>query len=231
YTTADDAHQDPPGSRGVCPIQPACYRLLPAWSVRTVLRRSDGWFEQTGRDRIRQGGAPVRRCDDVLSCPACGATAPPMSTWCGQCYTVFNAPPVAAPAPAPVAVAPSRGFAPPPWATPPAPATGYGPVAPWAGPPPGGTAEPVPAPSNVSPPLPHRAVVLTIVAITIGAIAMGVSYLLGQDQNIAPATYLRYAIVLTLAVYAVVGVLVVTQITPSVRLRWSDGQPAMGVAI
>lgn len=60
---------------------------------------------------------------------------------------------------------------------------------------------------------------------------MGASYLLGQDQGIAPATYLRYAMVLTLAVYAVVGVLVVTQITPAVRLRWSDGQPGLGVAV
>jgi membrane protease YdiL (CAAX protease family) len=83
----------------------------------------------------------------------------------------------------------------------------------------------------VSAPLPHRALVLTVVAIGVGAVAMGVSYLLGQDQNIAPATYLRYAMVLTLAVYAVVGVLVVTQITPGVRLRWSDGKPALGVSV
>lgn len=85
--------------------------------------------------------------------------------------------------------------------------------------------------SSAAAPLPQRAVVLTVVAIAVGALAMGVSYLLGQDQNLAPATYLRYAIVLTLAVYGVVGVMVVTQITPRVRLRWSDGQPAMGVAI
>jgi membrane protease YdiL (CAAX protease family) len=106
-----------------------------------------------------------------------------------------------------------------------------GPASPWAGLVPSPA---VPAPGtapSVSPPLPQRAVVLTVVAIAIGALAMGVSYLLGQDQNIAPATYLRYAIVLTLAVYAIVGILVVTQVTPTVRLRWSDGQPAMGVAI
>ena len=82
-----------------------------------------------------------------------------------------------------------------------------------------------------SAPLPHRAVVLTVVAIAVGALAMGASYLLSRDQNIAPATYVRYALVLTLAVYAVVGLMVVTQITPRVRLRWSDGQPAVGVAI
>jgi len=92
-----------------------------------------------------------------------------------------------------------------------------------------------PAPVAAAPasdaPLPHRAVVLTIVAIAVGAVGMGVSYLLSRDGSLAPATYIRYAMVITLAVYAVVGVLVVTQITPTVRLRWSDGRPALGVAI
>jgi len=84
---------------------------------------------------------------------------------------------------------------------------------------------------DVSPPLPHRALVLTIGAIAVGAVMMGVSYLLSENHDISPASYLRYAIVLTLALYAVVGLLVVTQITPSVRLRWHDGKPALGVAI
>ena len=84
---------------------------------------------------------------------------------------------------------------------------------------------------DVSPPLPHRALVLTIGAIGVGAVMMGISYLLGENHSISPASYLRYAIVLTLALYAVVGLLVVTQITPSVRLRWHDGKPALGVAV
>jgi len=94
-------------------------------------------------------------------------------------------------------------------------------------------AAPVPAPStdDVAPPLPHRALVLTIGAIGVGAVMMGVSYLLSENHSISPASYLRYAMVLTLALYAVVGLLVVTQITPSVRLRWHDGKPALGVAI
>ena len=79
--------------------------------------------------------------------------------------------------------------------------------------------------------LSRRALAVTVVAIGIGAIAMGVSSLLANDQSLAPATYLRYAMVLTLAVYAIVGVLVVTQITPSVRLRWTDGEPALGIAM
>ena len=85
--------------------------------------------------------------------------------------------------------------------------------------------------TDVSAPLPHRALVLTIAAIAVGAVMMGISYLLGEDHSISPASYLRYAIVLTLALYAVVGLLVVTQITPSVRLRWHHGSPALGVAI
>ena len=83
---------------------------------------------------------------------------------------------------------------------------------------------------DVAPPLPHRALILTVGAIGVGAVMMGISYLLSENHSISPAAYLRYAMVLTLALYAVVGVLVVTQITPSVRLRWHDGKPALGVA-
>ena len=120
--------------------------------------------------------------------------------------------------------APTRTFAPPPWVG--AGAAHY-PTPGWAPPPPLEPPSPAPPPS----PLSRRAVVLTIVAITVGAVAMGISYWLGGDKNLAPATYLRYALVITLAVYAVVGLMVLTQITPSVRLRWTDGQPAMGAAI
>jgi membrane protease YdiL (CAAX protease family) len=80
-------------------------------------------------------------------------------------------------------------------------------------------------------PAARRAVTLTLVSIGVGAVAMGVSYLLGQDAHLAPATYIRYAMVLTLGVYAVVATLIVTQISPKVRLRWSDGNPVAGVAL
>ena len=92
------------------------------------------------------------------------------------------------------------------------------------------TSPPPVADQDVAPPLPHRALVLTIGSIGVGAVMMGISYLLSENPSISPATYLRYAMVLTLALYAVVGLLVVTQITPSVRLRWHDGRPALGVA-
>lgn len=76
----------------------------------------------------------------------------------------------------------------------------------------------------------RRAFLLTVAAIGVGAAAMFASYLLSQSR-IDEATYIRYAAVLTLAVYGVVGVLVVTQITPSVRLRWTVGSPVPGIAL
>ncbi|MDQ1699707.1 MAG: hypothetical protein QOG34_1570 [Frankiaceae bacterium] len=76
----------------------------------------------------------------------------------------------------------------------------------------------------------RRAFLLTIVAIGVGALAMLASFGLSRTQ-LDEASYIRYAAVLTMAVYAVVGVLVVTQITPSVRLRWTSGSPASGAVI
>lgn len=74
----------------------------------------------------------------------------------------------------------------------------------------------------------RRAFLLTVVAIGIGALAMLASYWLSEKQ-LDEATYIRYAVVLTMAVYAVVGLLVLTQITPSVRLRWTVGAPMPGI--
>lgn len=70
---------------------------------------------------------------------------------------------------------------------------------------------------------------MTAFAIGIGAIGMGVSWLLARDESLEPATYIRYAIVLTLGVYAVVGTLLVTRITPAVRLRWQAGNPSAAI--
>ena len=74
------------------------------------------------------------------------------------------------------------------------------------------------------------AILLVIGSITVGAIAMGISTALGHDSNIEPETYIRYAILLTLGVYIVVGTLIVTQLVPGVRLRWSKGSPGGGIA-
>jgi membrane protease YdiL (CAAX protease family) len=46
---------------------------------------------------------------------------------------------------------------------------------------------------------------------------------LSRSQTIAPEALIRYDIVLTIGLYAVVGAMVVSQVTPAVRLRWGAG--------
>ena len=79
--------------------------------------------------------------------------------------------------------------------------------------------------------LSRRALTLVAIAIGIGAVGMGISYVLGRNESLEPATYLRYALVLTLGVYVIVGGLLVTQLVPGIRLRWSTGSPATGVLV
>jgi membrane protease YdiL (CAAX protease family) len=61
------------------------------------------------------------------------------------------------------------------------------------------------------------------------------SWLIGRDTHMEPDTAIRYAVVITLGVYAVVGGLLVTQLTPGVRLTWRVGNPwaggGLGVAV
>ena len=76
-----------------------------------------------------------------------------------------------------------------------------------------------------------RALVLVCVAIGIGAVGMGLSWLLTRSTHMEPDTAIRYAVVITLGVYAVVGALIVTQLTPGVRLTWRVGDPWVGGAI
>jgi membrane protease YdiL (CAAX protease family) len=101
---------------------------------------------------------------------------------------------------------------------------------------------PTPSPTSPGPPLQvvppdsgpmlgRRAIALVVTAICIGAVGMGVSWLLGRDSHLEPATYIRYALVLTLGVYVVVGALVVVRLVPGVRLRWHTGRPAAGILL
>jgi membrane protease YdiL (CAAX protease family) len=81
------------------------------------------------------------------------------------------------------------------------------------------------------PMLSGKAAALVVTAICIGALGMGISWLLGRDGHLEPATYIRYALVLTLSVYVVVGGLVVTRLVPGTRLRWHTGKPAIGILV
>jgi membrane protease YdiL (CAAX protease family) len=195
----------------------------------------------------------------MRNCPACAAACPVDAAWCGQCYAALDAGTLLATAPAipaqptatparPVPVAPPGQAWPPPqppaqaWSPAPAshPSFGYlGAPADFTATtlPPGGRVVPPPMPP--APPLPppangmldRRAVLLVAIAIGVGAVGMGLSYLFGRDTHLEPATAIRYAVGITLTVYAVVGALLVTQLTPGVKLTWRIGNPWLGGAV
>jgi membrane protease YdiL (CAAX protease family) len=132
---------------------------------------------------------------------------PDGASWCGQCYTVVGAarpatttvvPAATATATAPVGVltatAPLRQAAP-----------------------------PTAADGGDGRLLGRRAIVLVVVAIGLGGLAQLAGELIGRHTTLEPASLIRYDLALTLGMYAVVGVLIASQITPSIRLRWGDG--------
>ena len=85
------------------------------------------------------------------------------------------------------------------------------------------------APERAGPMLGAKAVALVAIAIGIGAVGMGLSWALSRKADIEAEAYIRYSIVITLAVYALVGGLIVTRLVPGVRLRWRDGSPATAI--
>jgi membrane protease YdiL (CAAX protease family) len=154
----------------------------------------------------------------VPSCEQCGAASPPSATWCSQCYLPFaGARPVLAYAGAIAgrAVAPQ-------------------PLVPVGSPPP-------PPPISWPPPphqprsaedqdrgdgrlLDRKALVLVVAAIGLGGVAQLIAVSLAHVTAIEPEALIRYDIVLTVGMYAVVAAMIVSQITPSIRLRWGDGR-------
>jgi membrane protease YdiL (CAAX protease family) len=167
----------------------------------------------------------------VRSCERCGAASPLTATWCTQCCASFA---VAAPAPAyaaaSVAVAapapslvvgasyPSR---------PPVALTAPAEVAPTTDAP---TAAPAPT-FDDGRLLDRRALTLVVASIGLGAVLQVVALALSHAHSLEPETLIRYDIVLTLGLYAAVTVLIVRQITPSIRLRWGEGPVLARVAV
>jgi membrane protease YdiL (CAAX protease family) len=72
--------------------------------------------------------------------------------------------------------------------------------------------------------LDRRALMLVVASIGLGAVLQVVGLALSHAHSLEPETLIRYDIVLTLGLYAAVTVLVVRQITPSIRLRWGEGR-------
>lgn len=166
-------------------------------------------------------------------CPACCATSPADSAWCGQCYApLANEPQVEPQLTRPLvgAGAPSGVNR---FGLPEAPAVDrFGLPVP-------AQPESVPTvpvagdgrPSSVRPMLSGKALALVAVAIGIGIVATAVSWALGHNDRLEPETYIRYAIVLTLGVYVLVGGLIVTRLVPGVSLRWHNGKPAQSILV
>lgn len=79
----------------------------------------------------------------------------------------------------------------------------------------------------------RRAIALVASAIGFGGLAQLFALWLSHRSSIEPATLIRYDIVLTLGMYAVVAALIVSQITPSVRLQWGEGAllPRIGLGV
>jgi membrane protease YdiL (CAAX protease family) len=185
----------------------------------------------------------------VRSCPACDATAPPDARWCGQCFAPFgDGPDGSAPAAAGIVdrfgLAVAAAHAPSAVVTAPVPvppATLAPATLPPTTLPPKTLVPPTMLPGPAAPPgrrralpddgrmLSTRAAVLVAAAIGVGVLVQGLMRWLSHDPHREPETLLRYGIVLTVGLYAVVGALIVTQLVPGIRLRWHDGNPAGGV--
>jgi membrane protease YdiL (CAAX protease family) len=79
--------------------------------------------------------------------------------------------------------------------------------------------------------LDRKALVLVVAAIGLGGVAQLIAVSLAHVTSIEPDALIRYDIVLTVGMYAVVAAMIVSQITPSVRLRWGDGPLAARVGL
>lgn len=96
----------------------------------------------------------------------------------------------------------------------PAPAPDWGP-SPWT--------QPVGDPTAVGRLLSGRAIAIVAISIGLGALYEGIVKILERDPHVGLTQLVRWNIVLNVGVYVVVGALVVSQVTPKVRLRWGEG--------
>jgi membrane protease YdiL (CAAX protease family) len=144
--------------------------------------------------------------------------SPASAAWCRQCYRAF---PAAAPVltRVPATIGPSTA-----------------PVA-AASLPAGWTARPVPSPYTEDQArrdgrlLDRKAAVLVAAAIGLGGVMQLIAVRIAHVSSVEPEALIRYDIVLTIGMYAVVAAMIVSQITPSVRLRWGNGPLAYHVIV
>jgi membrane protease YdiL (CAAX protease family) len=144
---------------------------------------------------------------------------------------------------APVQLVPAQPTAanPPQWPPPVLPhpppdalARGWAPPPEWL-PPVGSPAVAPPDPAAEGRLLSGRALIIVAVSIGLGALYQGAVKWMNDDPHIGLGDLVRWNIVLNIVLYAVVAALVISQITPKVRLRWGEQswphRVAFGVAI
>ncbi|HVY10618.1 MAG TPA: CPBP family intramembrane glutamic endopeptidase [Mycobacteriales bacterium] len=184
--------------------------------------------------------------DEVVmqTCAQCGSTSPAEAAWCGMCYLPFvgqspaaapvalgTLPPPSLPPQLPPPDPPTPQGAPPQLRAPQPPTLQWAPAQPayagWPSPAgPGWAPYQPPAPVDEDPGgrlLSKRAIAIVAIAIVLGGATQLAGYLLARDSSLSDDTLIRSDIVMTLTFYAVVAVLIVSQITPNVRLRWGEG--------
>jgi membrane protease YdiL (CAAX protease family) len=76
-----------------------------------------------------------------------------------------------------------------------------------------------------------RALAVVAISIGLGVVMQLAALALSHDHHINQDTLIRADIVLTVTLYAVVATLVISQVTPKIRLRWGEGSPLLRVAI
>lgn len=76
-----------------------------------------------------------------------------------------------------------------------------------------------------------RALALVATCIGLGVVMQAIAYFLSRDANHNTDSQIRWDIVLTVIQYAVVAAIVLSQITPKVKLRWGPGSPLARAAI
>lgn len=142
------------------------------------------------------------------------------AVWCGQCYEPFDSASRPSQADRPVggyATTAVLETAPP-----------IAPSDPWAPAPGWSVADGGVASGRL---LSRRATAVVGAAIGVGAVGDALIWLIGRGGRLEPEVLVRYVIVEALVVYAIVGGLIITQLTPAVRLRWTQGRALPGAAV
>jgi membrane protease YdiL (CAAX protease family) len=75
-----------------------------------------------------------------------------------------------------------------------------------------------------------RAIAMVAISIGLGVVMQAIAYQLSRDPSRNVDNLIRWSIFLTVVQYAVVATIVLSQITPKIRLLWGPGSPVSRIA-